>query len=61
VGKAKILCIKDLIPENFIISKKLKRSGLAGVFSASLELTKQGITNIMQKNLYDKILIKKII
>ena len=53
--------IEDLIPENFIISKKLKRSGLAGVFSASLELTKQGITNIMQKKLYDKIFIKKTI
>ena len=53
--------IEDLIPENFIISKKLKRSGLAGVFSASLELTKQGITSIMQKKLYDKLLIKKII
>jgi len=53
--------IEDLIPKNFAISKKLKKNGLAAIFSASLELTKQGITNIMQKNLYDKILIKKII
>ena len=52
--------IEDLIPENFIINKKLKKSGLTGIFTASLELTKQGITNIMQKKLFDKILIKKI-
>ena len=51
--------IEDLIPEGFTFSKKLKRSGLAGIFSASLELTKQGVTNIMQKKLFEKILIKK--
>jgi segregation and condensation protein A len=53
--------IEDLIPEGFTINKKLKRSGLVGIFSASLELTKQGVTNIMQKKLFDEILIKKII
>jgi len=53
--------IEDLIPKDFVINKKLKRSGLAGIFSASLELTKQGVTSIMQKKLFDKILIKKII
>jgi segregation and condensation protein A len=52
--------IEDLIPEGFTFSKKLKRSGLAGIFSASLELTKQGVTNIMQKKLFEKILIKKV-
>ena len=52
--------IEDLIPENFFINKKLKRSGLAGIFSASLELTKQGVVNIMQKKIFEKILIKKI-
>ena len=52
--------IEELIPKNFIFSKKLKKSGLAGIFSASLELTKQGVTNIMQKKFFDKILIKKI-
>ena len=52
--------IEDLIPKNFFINKKLKKSGLAGIFSASLELTKQGVTNIMQKKIFDKILIKKI-
>jgi segregation and condensation protein A len=53
--------IEDLIPEGFTFSKKLKKSGLAGIFSASLELTKQGLTNITQRKLFEKILIKKII
>jgi segregation and condensation protein A len=53
--------IEDLIPEGFTFSKKLKKTGLAGIFSASLELTKQGVTNIMQKKLFGKVLIKKII
>jgi len=52
--------IEELIPKNFFLNKKLKKSGIAGIFSASLELTKQGITNIMQKKFFDKILIKKI-
>ena len=51
--------IEDLIPKGFTFSKKLKRTGLAGIFSASLELTKQGVTTIMQKKLFEKILIKK--
>ena len=52
--------IEDLIPKGFTFNQKLKRSGLVGIFSASLELTKQGVTNIMQKKLFEKILIKKI-
>ena len=36
----------------------LKKSGLAGVFSASLELTREGLINIMQKKTFDKLLIK---
>jgi len=52
--------IEDLIPKNFFINKKLKKSGLAGIFSASLEITKQGVTNIMQKKFFEKIMIKKI-
>jgi len=51
--------IEDLIPENFFINKKLKKSGISGIFSACLELTKQGTINIMQKKFFDKILIKK--
>jgi segregation and condensation protein A len=52
--------IEELIPKNFFINKNLKKSGIAGIFSASLELTKQGVTNIMQKKIFDKIMIKKI-
>jgi segregation and condensation protein A len=52
--------IEDLIPEGFTFNKKLKRTGLAGIFSASLELTKQGVTNIMQKKLFETLLIKKL-
>ena len=52
--------IEELIPKNFFINKKLKKSGIAGIFSASLELTKQGVTNLMQKKIFEKILIKKI-
>jgi segregation and condensation protein A len=52
--------IEDLIPKNFAINKKLRKSGLAGIFAASLELTKQGITEITQKKLFEKILIKKV-
>ena len=52
--------IEELIPENFFINKKLKKSGLAGIFSASLELTKQGVTYIMQNKYFEKILIKKV-
>ncbi len=53
--------IEELIPKNFTLNKKLKKTGLVGIFAASLELTKQGITNMMQKKLFEKILIKKII
>ena len=42
-----------------IKSKKLVKSGISGIFSASLELSKQGIIDIMQKKLFDDILIKK--
>jgi segregation and condensation protein A len=49
----------DLIPKNFKENSKLKKSGIAGFFSASLELTKEGLLEIMQKKDFDKILIKE--
>jgi segregation and condensation protein A len=52
--------IEDLVPEYYLKNKKLKRTGLVGIFSASLELTKQGTVNIMQKKIFDKLLIKKM-
>ena len=50
--------ISKLVPNKFKKSKDLKKSGIAGLFSASLELTKEGIINIMQNKSFDKILIK---
>ena len=51
--------LSDLIPDSFNKSLKLKKSGLASIFTASLELTKDGIINIMQEKLFGDILIKK--
>ena len=51
--------ISELIPQKFKETKKLRRSGMAGLFSASLELTKEGLINIMQKKSFDRLLIKE--
>ena len=51
--------ISDLIPQKFKETQKLRRSGMAGLFSASLELTKEGLINIMQKKSFDRLLIKE--
>ena len=51
--------ISFLIPSKYKKTKNLKRSGLAGLFSASLELTKEGLINIMQKNTFGKFLIRE--
>ena len=51
--------IVDFIPSKYRKSNNLKRSGIAGLFSASLELTKEGLINIMQKKNFDEILIKE--
>ena len=51
--------IFDLIPQKFRKTKKLKKSGMAGFFSASLELTKEGLLNIMQKENFGQLLIKE--
>ena len=50
--------IYDMIPDKFKKTKKLKKSGVAGFFSASLELTKEGLINIKQKKSFDKLLVK---
>ena len=47
-----------LIPKNFKKTTVLKKSGLAGFFSASLELTKEGLIKIMQEKDFGKILIR---
>ena len=51
--------ISELIPFKFKKTYQLKKSGLAGLFSASLELTREGIIRIMQKRTFDKLLIKE--
>jgi len=48
-----------LVPIKFTKTKVLRKSGLAGLFSASLELTKEGIITIMQKDNFGKLLIKE--
>jgi segregation and condensation protein A len=51
--------IKDLIPKHYFHNKKFKKTGLVGIFAASLELTKEGYIKMMQKKYFDKIMIKK--
>ena len=51
--------ISELIPKKFRETNKMKKSGMAGLFAASLELTKEGLLNIMQKKNFGKILIKE--
>ena len=50
--------LNDLIP-NFYSTKKMKKTGLAGIFSATLELTKEGAVQILQEKIFEKVLIKK--
>ena len=51
--------IVELIPESYKENTQKKRTGLSGIFAASLELSKEGVINIMQKKTFDDILIKK--
>ena len=51
--------IVELIPESYKENIQKKRTGLSGIFAASLELSKEGVINIMQKKTFDDILIKK--
>ena len=44
----------------FAETKRKPTQTFAGIFAASLELTKQGTIDIMQKKMFDKILIKKL-
>ena len=51
--------INDLIPE-FYSNKNMRKTGLAGIFAASLELTKEGSTEILQEKIFEKVMIKKV-
>ena len=50
--------IIELIPK-FYFENKMKRSGIAGIFAASLELTKEGAILISQEKGFNKLMIKK--
>jgi len=50
--------LSELIPK-FYFKNNMKKTGLAGIFAASLELTKEGIVNVSQKKIFDKLMIKK--
>ncbi len=54
----KWVSVYELITNNFK-SKNYKKTGIAGIFSASLELAKEGKIKIEQKKLFDPIYIKE--
>merc|ERR1711991_1218211 len=47
--------IIDLIPD-YYLKNKMKKTGIAGIFSASLELTKEGTIRVSQKSQFDNLL-----
>ena len=50
--------INELIPSQYKIKEK-RKTGIAGIFAAYLELTKEGTINMMQKKFFDKVFVKK--
>jgi len=50
--------INELIP-NFYDKKTMIKTGLSGIFAASLELTKEGAVQILQEKVFEKVMIKK--
>ena len=50
--------INELVPD-FYKKNKMKRTGIAGIFSASLELTKEKLVEVSQEKTFDKLMIKK--
>ena len=51
--------INELIPKSYY-NTKMKKTGITGIFAASLELTKEGLIRILQKKMFEKIMIKKV-
>ncbi len=49
----------ELIPKYYSLNK-MKRTGIAGIFAASLELTKEGVVSVSQKEIFDDLMIKKL-
>tara|TARA_B100000242_G_C42965078_1_gene447697 strand:- start:497 stop:1045 length:549 start_codon:yes stop_codon:yes gene_type:complete len=50
--------IYELIPE-FYRKNKMKKTGVAGIFAATLELVKEGVISATQKKIFDKLMIKQ--
>ena len=50
--------INELIPK-FYLDNKMEKTGISGIFAASLELAKEGIVKVSQKKIFDKLMIKK--
>ena len=50
--------MNELIP-NFYLENEMKKTGIAGIFAASLELTKEGIIKVSQKKIFEKLMIKR--
>ena len=51
--------LDELIPQNFKVDTKYKKTGKAGIFAGSLELVKEGNLKMKQDNLFDDIFIKE--
>ena len=51
--------ITDLIPK-FYLENKMNKTGVAGIFAAILELTKEKVITVSQKKNFDKLLVKKL-
>ena len=50
--------ILELIPD-FYLENKMRRTGIAGIFAASLELTKEGFIKVSQNKIFERLMIKK--
>ena len=52
--------LNELIPK-FYSENKMKKTGIAGIFAASLELVKERIILVSQKKTFDKLMVKKFL
>ncbi len=50
--------IIELIPK-YYLKNRMERTGITGIFAATLELTKEGIIEVSQDKTFDKLMIKK--
>ncbi len=50
--------VYELIPD-YYSKNKMKKTGIAGIFAASLELSKEGLVKLSQRKRFEKVMIKK--